>query len=59
MNGFKKWYLRTFCSIDNFTINELKLEHVENIYGDYINHIGCRSIWKDDKGRTYRGKYLH
>lgn len=48
------WYLRTFKVITIEKAKELKLEHKENIYGDEINMLGCRSIWKDSKRRTYR-----
>jgi hypothetical protein len=52
------WYLRTFCVISNKRIKGLNLKHVRNIHGDEINMINCRSIWVDNKGRTYRVKLL-
>jgi len=50
----KNWFLRTFRIISEKKANELNLTHVENIHGDGINCLNCRSIWKDDKGRAYR-----
>lgn len=49
-----EWYIRTFCVIDTDQAKEKELTFVRNIYGDEINHLNCRSIWKDSKGRTYR-----
>ena len=54
MKGLKLWYTRTFLVINIDYAKKLGLEHVRNIYGDEINHINCRSIWQDNKGRTYR-----
>ena len=54
----KNWLLRTFYVISNEKARELNLTHHENIYGDLINLINCRSIWKDSKGRRYRVRHL-
>ena len=54
MKELKLWYTRTFLVININYAKKLGLKHVRNVYGDEINHINCRSIWKDDKRRTYR-----
>lgn len=56
--AIKNWYTRWFKVIDKETVKELELIHVENIYGDAINHLNCRSIWKDKRGRIYRANFL-
>ena len=58
MNRLKLWWLRTFKVITNKKAKELGLKHQQNIYGDMINRLNCRSIWEDDKGRTYRVEHL-
>lgn len=55
---FKLWYFRNFKVIENHIAHDLNLKHVENIYGDMINYIGCRSIFTDKNGRYYRVKNL-
>jgi hypothetical protein len=52
-------YLRTFCIISNDKAVELNLHHIENVHGDRINHLNCRSIWEDLNGGRYRVKSLH
>lgn len=56
MNAIKKWYYRNFKVISNKQAKQWGLKFVRNIYGDEINHINCRSIWVDKKGRNYRIK---
>jgi hypothetical protein len=51
-------YLRTFCVITIEKAKSLNLRHVRNVHGDEINMINCRSVWEDDKGRTYRVQLL-
>lgn len=55
----KKWYMRNFCIISNIKAIEMDLTHIENIYGDEINKLNCRSIWLDSKQRKYRVKNLN
>lgn len=50
----KEWFIRNFCVVDLQYAKEKGLVFVKNIYGDSINHLNCRSIWKDSKGRKYR-----
>jgi hypothetical protein len=38
----------------NEKAKKLGLLFWENVYGDSINHYGCRSIWFDSKHRIYR-----
>lgn len=59
MKRLKMWYLRAFKVITIEKAKELNLHHSENIYGDEINMLGCRSIWKDDKGNSYRVHELY
>lgn len=58
IKNFKRWYKRIFGTYNKTECNELNLTFCFNIYGDAINRIGCRSIWKDSKGRYYRGEQL-
>jgi|LakMenE01Jun11ns_1017448.scaffolds.fasta_scaffold9925806_2 hypothetical protein len=53
-----KWYKRVFRILTIEECKELGLVHSHNIYGDSINHLNCRSIWKDEKDRTYRCESL-
>ncbi len=46
--------MRTFKVITIEKAKELNLQHHENIYGDLINMLGCRSIWKDSGRNGYR-----
>lgn len=52
--AFKMWYARWFKVITNQQAVEWQLTHAGNVYGDWINRLNCRSIWKDSKGRAYR-----
>jgi hypothetical protein len=53
------FYLRVFRVITQNRAKELDLEFVRDVYGDETNRLNCRSIWKDNKGRLYRVRYLH
>lgn len=55
----KNWFLRVFCVVDLQYAREKGLIFVKNVYGDGINHLNCRSIWKDAKGRKYRISELY
>ena len=55
----KAWIERNFKVISLERAKDLGLVFFRNVYGDEINHINCRSIWKDSKGRTYRVKSLY
>ncbi len=33
---------------------EMKLTFVRNVFGDEINALDCRSLWKDKHGYIYR-----
>jgi hypothetical protein len=52
------WYVRNFGRVKIKQINEWNLVFVRNIHGDAINHLDCRSIWEDAKGRVYRSMHL-
>lgn len=51
---FERWMIRNFSVIDISETEKYKLTFQQNIYGDSINHLNCRSIWIDEKGRQYR-----
>lgn len=55
----KNWYIRNFCIIPNTKAIEMGLTHIENIYGDEINKLNCRSLWEDYCGRIYRVEDLN
>jgi hypothetical protein len=57
MKELKLFYYR-FKVITRLKALELGLEFIYNIHGDLINHLNCRSIWVDSKGRTYRVREL-
>lgn len=54
MRKFADWWTRTFLVISKEKAKAKGLTFVGNIYGDEINYIGCRSVWRDKKGRRYR-----
>lgn len=54
MKELKLFYYRYFKILTIEQALELGLELSSNVYGDAINYINCRSLWKDHKGRTYR-----
>lgn len=58
ISRFSLWWIRTFKVISNQKAKELGLRHWRNVYGDEINHLNCRSIWLDYKGRKYRVSHL-
>lgn len=51
-----KMFFLSFKVIDKKTAEELNLTFSHNVYGDAINQLNCRSIWKDENGREYRVK---
>lgn len=55
---FKYWFTRTFKVISEDKAVEMGLSFSHNIHGDSINHLNCRSIWKDKAGRDYRVETL-
>ena len=59
MEKLKMLYIRLFKVISLEEAYEYKLDFARNIYGDEINHINCRSIWIDKKGRSYRVEFLY
>ena len=58
ISRFSLWWIRTFKVISNQRAKELGLKWYRNVYGDEINHINCRSLWIDKKGRSYRVSHL-
>lgn len=42
------WYTRTFKVISSERATKLGLFWYRNVFGDEINHLGCRSIWVYD-----------
>lgn len=53
-----RWY-RWFAVLPIEATKELNLTFVHNVYGDAINYLNCRSIWKDNKNRLYRVENLY
>jgi len=49
-----KYWARTFKVITISQAIDFDLSFKENIFGDLINKLNCRSVWVDDKGREYR-----
>lgn len=58
INKIKFWFKKEFGVLTIDECKKLNLTHCHNIYGDYINHINCRSIWRDEKGKSYRCESL-
>lgn len=58
MKSMIEWWIRTFCVITKVQAEKRGLVLVCNFYGDEINHINCRSLWRDDKRRLYRVREL-
>jgi len=54
MKALKLFYYRYFKVLTKVQALELGLEFSNNVHGDAINHLNCRSIWVDSKDRTYR-----
>ena len=53
-NKMKEWWIRTFKVISKDEAEKRGLSFVGNVYGDEINYLNCRSIWRDSKMRRYR-----
>jgi len=58
MNKFIAWWISTFNVISAEKAIQMELIPIRNVYGDEINLINCRSIWKNKKGNTYRVREL-
>jgi len=58
ITAIKLWWISNFKVITITKAKELGLTWGRNVYGDEINHINCRSIWLDKKGRRYRVNML-
>jgi len=54
IKSIKDWHERWFKVITIERAKKLNLTFKRNIYGDEINKLNCRSIWYDNKGRSYR-----
>jgi hypothetical protein len=54
MKKIKLWWWRNFKIISTNDAIKANLIPYENIHGDLINILNCRSIWKDNKNRKYR-----
>lgn len=59
IQAIRLWYIRWFVILTEQEAKQLRLHHYRNVYGDEINHINCRSIWIDNKGREYRISELY
>jgi hypothetical protein len=58
MKKLRLWFKKEFGVLTMDECIKLGLEFCHNIYGDEINHINCRSIWRDKKGKSYRCESL-
>ena len=52
--SIKLWWIRNFQVITLAKAAELELTFYRNVFGDEINALNCRSLWKDYEGRSYR-----
>lgn len=51
-------YGQLFVKIDIEEAKERGFSFVGNVWGDGINKLNCRSIWRDSKNRLWRVKQL-
>lgn len=51
-------YRQLFISIDIDEAKDRGFSFVGNVWGDEINRLNCRSIWRDNKNRWWRVKQL-
>ena len=54
LNSVKLWFKKEFGILTIEECKNLNLSFCHNIYGDEINYINCRSIWRDEKDKSYR-----
>lgn len=54
LGNIKLWFKKEFGILTIEECKNLNLSFCHNIYGDEINHINCRSIWRGEKGKSYR-----
>lgn len=59
MRQIRLWWYRNFVRISQEKATSVGLSWYRNVYGDEINRLNCRSIWIDEKSRTYLIKELH
>lgn len=55
----RMWWERNFKVIPLSQAISWGLKFQRNVYGDEINHLGCRSLWLDDKLNSYRVSGLY
>lgn len=55
----KLWWARNFGKLDISDALKYNLTFVRNIFGDEINYVNCRSIWKDKNGMLYQVYQLY
>lgn len=53
------WFKKEFGVLTIDECKKLKLNHCHNLYGDAINHFNCRSIWRNEKGKSFRCESLY
>jgi len=51
-------YRQLFVKIDIEEAKERGFSFVGNVWGDEINRLDCRSIWRDSKNRAWRVNQL-
>ncbi|QQO97085.1 hypothetical protein Nekkels1_8 [Cellulophaga phage Nekkels_1] len=52
-------YRQLFISIEMEEAKKRGFKFYRNVYGDEINYINCRSLWVDQKSRTWRVEQLN
>lgn len=53
-DNIRLWFKKEFGILTIEECKKLDLTHCHNIYGDRINHLNCRSIWRNEKGKSFR-----
>lgn len=53
------WFKKEFGVLTIEECLSLGLEFSHNIYGDSINLMNCRSVWRNSKGKSYRCDSLY
>lgn len=53
------WYRKEFGVLTLDECRDLGLEFSYNVYGDNINQMNCRSVWRNAKGKSYKCHSLY
>lgn len=59
MKRIQYWF-RSFKMVKTvWQAQRMGLTHLNNVYGDGINHLNCRSFWEDEFKNVYRCEELY